>query len=327
MGRDQHLYSRDLPYKRYAWFERWQEVKPDWLGQCAGEFFGVFCYCYAGVGAQAASLLLAGVANRSATDSLFTIGAAYAAGIAFAITTGGMSSGAHFNPAFTVAMALWRDFPWRRVPRYIISQILGAFIAGLVVYCQYRPYLKLIEAGMIEAGHEAAVISSGGPAGVFGFYPNPGIPLRWAFANEFFTDFFLALVFWGAIDLSNVFTTPATVPLIIGLAFGVSVWSFAPAAAAMNPARDIGCRFVATAIWGHKAWGGRYAAITALTPFLSSISATTLYQIFLADHTRVIAAAAREWEVNKYARKAFIPEFRRKRVTSSFTGSAVSQVV
>lgn len=44
----------------------------------------------------------------------------------------------------------------------------------------------------------------------------------------------------GAIDLSNVFTTPATVPLVVGLAFGVSVWAFAPAAAAMNPARDLG---------------------------------------------------------------------------------------
>jgi len=239
-----------------------------------------------------------------------------------------MSSGAQFNPAFTVAMALWRDFSWRRVPGYIVSQILGAFVAGLVIYCQYRPYLKLIEAGMIEAGHEAAIISSNGPAGVFAFYPNPGIPLRWAFANEFFTDFFLALVFWGAIDLSNVFTTPATVPLIVGLAFGVSVWAFAPAGAAMNPARDIGCRFVAIAIYGRKAWGGRYAAITALTPFLSSISATTLYQLFLADHTRNIAVSAREWEYNKYARKVFNPEFRRRRPTSSFGGgSPVSQVV
>lgn len=74
----------------------------------------------------------------------------------------GMSSGAHFNPSFTVAMATWRgmftqrgliqinavmarstDFPWRKVPRYILSQVFGAFLAGLVVYCQYRPYLEV----------------------------------------------------------------------------------------------------------------------------------------------------------------------------------------
>jgi len=72
-------------------------------------------YCYAGVGAQAASLLLAEVSNRSATDSewsalhctcgrfitcvgLFTIGAAYAAGIAFAITTGGPLSSLVLTP-------------------------------------------------------------------------------------------------------------------------------------------------------------------------------------------------------------------------------------
>jgi glycerol uptake facilitator-like aquaporin len=44
----------------------------------------------------------------------------------------------------------------------------------------------------------------------------------------------------GIIDYSNVFTTPSTVPLLVGLAFGVSVWCFGPATAALNPARDLG---------------------------------------------------------------------------------------
>ncbi|KAF8310858.1 aquaporin-like protein [Clavulina sp. PMI_390] len=299
--RDQPLYFSDLPYKRYAWQDRWQQIRPQWLGPCAGEFFGVFCYCYAGIGAQAA-FFYAEATNQAGFGSLFTIGAAYAIGIAFAVTTGGTSSGACFNPAFVVALATWRDFPWKRVPAYILAQLLGAVFACLVVYCQWHTELKVIEAAMIKGGKAAAVISASGPAGVFAFYPTT-TPLKWVFANEFFADFFIGLVFWGLIDFTNVFSSPVTVPIMVGLSYAVAIWGFVPLTVALNPARDFGGRILAVMMWGRHAWGGKYSAIGLLTAFPATLFATFLYQFFLVDYSRVLTSAAREFDLARELRQ------------------------
>lgn len=46
---------------------------------------------------------------------------------------GGISGG-HLNPALTIALAIFRGFPWRMVPRYVFAQVLGAFCAAFIVY-------------------------------------------------------------------------------------------------------------------------------------------------------------------------------------------------
>jgi len=88
--------------------------------------------------AAIASFTLAGAnpateANTAAYGSLLQVGFAFALGIAFAIITCGPTSGGHFNPAITLCLAYWQGFPWRKVPYYIFAQILGSFLAGLVV--------------------------------------------------------------------------------------------------------------------------------------------------------------------------------------------------
>ncbi|KAF8314550.1 aquaporin-like protein [Clavulina sp. PMI_390] len=323
----QVLHFGDLPFKRYAWQERWQRVRPAWVGPFAGEFFGVFCYCYAGVGAQAA-FFYSQATNEAGFGSLFTVGAAYAIGIALAVTTGGMSSGASFNPAFIVAMATWRDFPWKRVPLYIAAQLLGAVAACLVVYCQWHVELSVIEAAMIKAGKGAAVISASGPAGVFAFYPAK-TPLKWVFANEFFCDFFIGLVFWGMIDFTNVFSSPTAVPLLIGLAYGVAIWGFVPLTVALNPARDFGGRILAVMMWGKGAWGGTYSAIGLLTAFPATLASTFIYQVFLVDYSRVLTVSAREIDFNRQLRQEHYDAKQRSYISSgnSLESGSMAEVV
>lgn len=72
-------------------------------------------------------------ANIAAYGSLLQVGFAFALGIAFAIITCGPTSGGHFNPAVTLCLAYWQGFPWRKVPYYIFAQILGSFLAALLV--------------------------------------------------------------------------------------------------------------------------------------------------------------------------------------------------
>jgi len=96
---------------------------------------GAFFYVYCGVGATAAFNIgtlakEAGVGcmlyqtpavlfytNKPA--ALLTVGLGYAVGIVAAITIAGSVSGGHFNPCISIAMAIWRGFPWRKVPGYV----------------------------------------------------------------------------------------------------------------------------------------------------------------------------------------------------------------
>src|SRR5256885_6610092 len=67
-----------------------------------------------------------------------------AAGWAFAVTIAVYCvisiSGAHLNPAVTLALATIGTFPWSRVPGYIVAQIAGGFLGGVIVWLQYLPH-------------------------------------------------------------------------------------------------------------------------------------------------------------------------------------------
>jgi glycerol uptake facilitator-like aquaporin len=98
------------------------------------EATGVFFYVFPGI-ASVASFTLNGTSHPGITTfgSLFEIGWAFAIGIAFAIITCGLTSGGHFHSAITICFVIWQGFPWKEVPRYIFSQIIGAFMASLLV--------------------------------------------------------------------------------------------------------------------------------------------------------------------------------------------------
>jgi glycerol uptake facilitator-like aquaporin len=59
--------------------------------------------------------------------------------VAFAVYVAGGVSGAHINPAVTLALAVKRAFPWRRVAPYMVAQVLGALVGGALVRARGEP--------------------------------------------------------------------------------------------------------------------------------------------------------------------------------------------
>lgn len=124
-------------------------------------------------------------------------GAAFALGIAFAIITCASTSGGHFNPAITICFAIWQGFPWRKVPYYIFSQILGAFIAGILMMGMYHQQLSEFETSLKEAGHSGSMVFNGGPASVLCSIPNGNqTNLGYLFFIEFFVDAYIVSCFF-----------------------------------------------------------------------------------------------------------------------------------
>ncbi|KAF7369568.1 Aquaporin-like protein [Mycena venus] len=296
------VYVSDLQGKRPGFFTKWERLRHSrlhWLSECFAEAMGVFLYTYPGVGSTAI-YVIGNLMKESGLSSLFQIGLAYGGGIFFAVGLCASTSGGHLNPCITIVHVLFKGFPPLKALRYIIAQILGGYIACLLIYAQYHHVLKTAEATVIasvgEEGLAAINFTPNGPAGIFAIYAQTGSNLGQVFMNEFVTDFFLALVIFGCLDPSNVLIPPPMALVTIALAYASAVWGFAPVGLAANSARDIAGRLAAMTIWGREAAGNpHYAAIAALTNIPATILACIVHELMFVDSDRVVPQAQREF--------------------------------
>lgn len=152
----------------------------------------------------------------------------------FAINVCAPTSGGHFHPAVTIAQVIFKGFPvWKAGP-YIIAQIIGSFVASLMVYASWKTNFVGYTNQLVAAGNSAEIFTPTGPAGILAIFPSPNRTYGEIFANEFFGDLVIALVIWSQLDAQNIFTSPSSAPYTIGLAFGVVVWGWSQGTVVTN---------------------------------------------------------------------------------------------
>jgi glycerol uptake facilitator protein len=224
----------------------------------AGEAVGTFLLVLFGTGSVACAVL------TGALQGLWQVATVWGFGVALAIYCSAGLSGAHLNPAVSLAFALLRpaSFPARRLLPYCLAQLAGAVAAGCVVAALFWPFLLRFEADKgILRGAPGSELS----AMVFGeYFPNPAVfgtdaaaralvsPLH-AVTVEAFGTAVLAFVIF-AVTARRTAAAPAAqmAPFFIGFTVAVLIALFAPITqAGWNPARDFGPRLVALALgWG-----------------------------------------------------------------------------
>ncbi|GAB7341230.1 hypothetical protein MBLNU457_7510t1 [Dothideomycetes sp. NU457] len=283
-----------------------EHSRPRWLRECMAEATGVFFYVYAGIAASASMFLnqievkqVNGIATtpNPAFGSIFQIGWAFALGIAFAIITCASTSGGHFNPAITICFATWQGFPWRKVPYYIVSQVFGAFLAGLMMYGQYHQQIEAYAAANDAAG--VGNVFNGGAASILCAIPS-GAPvykleqsLGQLFFIEFFVDSYIGIIIWACLDPANPFVSPQSAPFAIGLAYAVMVWGFADVTISTNLARDLGTRMVAAIFYGPQVFTYmNYSWIAILVNVPATLFATGYYELLMRDSLQKISKGA-----------------------------------
>lgn len=199
-------------------------------------------------------------------------------GVAMAVYAVGRVSGAHINPAVTLGLASIGEFPWTRVPGYIIAQTAGAFSGATLVWIAYFPHFETTE----DAGLKRAI-----------FCTSPGIRLTW---SNFTTEFLgTAVLVFLVLSLGSVARGVNPLDLNEGLKIGFSTWFGpllvgmlvvaiglslgGPTGYAINPARDLGPR-LAHALLPVAGKGGSdwsYAWVPVLAPALGGIAGARLF--------------------------------------------------
>lgn len=233
------------------------------LHQCFAELLGVMLIVIFGVGS---------VCNAVLTDyhkgALWEVAVVWGFGVALAIAATASVSGAHLNPAVSLAFAVFRpdDFPAAKLVPYWLAQYVGGVLGGAFNLMLYGPLFREYEQrNNIVRGSEASIAT----AMAFGeYFPNPGF--KNSVSKHTVTPFFAMVVeAWGTAILMFVIlalTDPRqkivrakeAIPLYIGFTVSVLITLYAPLTqAGWNPARDLGPRIVAAlAGWGRIAIPG-----------------------------------------------------------------------
>lgn len=225
------------------------------------EFTGDFLLCSIGLMAVATAI-------TAGSLTLLGLSVAFFFAIMIALMVAAPISGGHINPAVTVALATYGRFPWREVPFYVVAQVAGGAVGGLILYFLYQAPIAAYEsANNIVRGEPESAITA---MIFFCFAPNPAIAdaqgwsqdiisLPTALAGEFFATFVLVLVVFAALEVRNAFAPSLPIfALTLGFVVGFLVMVEAPLTmTAINPARDLGPRIAAYFLgWGDLAFPG-----------------------------------------------------------------------
>lgn len=243
---------------------------------CIGEFIGTGLIIFFGVGCVAAAQV------AGATFGLWEISIMWGLAVAIAVYASAGLSGAHLNPAVTIALWKFACFDGRKVLPYIISQVLGAFSAAALVYFLYRDLFIATETAQnIVRGENV------GLASVFSTYPNNHIGFVQAFVIEIVITAILMCLIMALTDDGNGIPRGAMAPLLIGLVVAVIGGAMGPLTGfAMNPARDFGPKiFTFLAGWGEIAFTGGLSIPYFLVPIFAPIVGALLGGFL---YTRVI---------------------------------------
>lgn len=281
-----------------------ETTRPLLLRQCLAEATGVFFFVFTGLASVAAYILYSDAeAGAAAFGSHFQTGCAFGLGVAFAVISCAPTSGGHFNPAVTVAMAFWRGFPWWKVPLYVLSQILGSFLGGLMVMGAFWPQIRDLNVKFVEEGKP--LVGAGAPASILCAFPGPSQDnLGYVLLMETIVCVFIGLIIWATLDPSNPFIRPNCIPLVLGAAYASMIWAFGSLALSTNLARDLGTRIVAAMLYGGQAFTYRgYAPIAMFVNIPATLLATAFYEAVMRDSLAVIGkgeAAYADGEVMLY---------------------------
>jgi MIP family channel proteins len=212
--------------------------------EVAAEFLGTLVLIVFGT-AVVAQVTLSGGSH----GSYLSINLGWGLAVVMGVYVAGGVSGAHLNPAVTLALAVRRGFPWRKVLPYCAAQVAGAFVGAATTFLAYREAFDHFDGGVRQ------VTGAQASAFIFATYPQAYLSnVPGGLVDQVVGTGLLLLAIFALGDTRNLAPEPRVAPLLVGIAVVLIGMTFGlNAGYAINPARDLGPRlFTALAGWGHE---------------------------------------------------------------------------
>jgi MIP family channel proteins len=250
-------------------------------GPCVAEFLGTGLFMFFGTSVLCAAKV------AGATFGLWEISVVWGLAIALAVYLTAGISGAHLNPAVTIAFWLFARFDGKKVVPYILAQTFGAFCGAALTYLLYHNLFTVFEQAhhMVRGSPESLFLSS-----IFSTYPAAAISVGLAAVVEMVITSILVGLIMALTDDGNGVPKGPLAPLLIGVLIAVIGAATAPLTGfAMNPARDFGPKlFTYFAGWGNIAMtGGReipYFIVPLIAPVIGGILGAAIYRYCITNN-------------------------------------------
>ena len=273
-------------------------------GEFLSEYLGTFTLIAFGDGVVAMAVAALNQSGRAETSHTIFLASGdwllitwgWCMAVVLAIYVAGGISGAHINPAVTIALAVRRGFPWAKVPHYIVAQMTGAFTGAALVYLNYKDAIKGYEHATHAVRGESSSIASYSVFATFpsGYFHNEVGP----FIDELIGTALLVGIVLAVIDELNLPPKSNLAPFIVGLIVAAIGMSYgANSGYAINPARDFGPRLFAWfAGWDGVALPGNYGNVNwywwipIVAPVVGGIIGALAYDFFIHHGLRARGA-------------------------------------
>jgi glycerol uptake facilitator protein len=269
------------------------------VGELIAEFLGTLILIIFGTAVVAQV-----VTSEGALGDHDSIAWAWGLGVVFGVYTAARISGAHLNPAVTIALAVFRDFEWRKVLPYSLAQVAGAFVAALIVRFGYAEAISTV-----DPGHTIAT------QGIFSTLPGNGamdISQGAALLDQIIGTAILLFLILAVTDTRNSAPVAWMAPFVvgIGMAWGTN------AGYAINPARDFGPRLASFLTGYGTAFedqnGDLYFWVPIVGPIVGGLLGSAAY-VFLIE--KFLPPVEEETEVGEVPTKEPNPHARTSSVS------------
>jgi len=249
------------------------------LREIMAEFLGTYVLVLLGDASVAQSQT-----SKLVNGDFFSVNWGWGIGVMLGVLIAGGVSGAHLNPAVTLALACVGRFPLIKIAFYWLAQYLGAFAAAASLLGVYNEAIQNMTQGNLE-------LTDGNPgtAGIFATYPAPYLTTLGGFGDQVLGTFLLLLCICAITDKKNNAVPVALVPfyvgltvIAIGISFGVNCGY------ALNPARDLAPRILSLAGgWGTGVFSYRnynWFWVPIVGPHIGAILGVVVYILFIEAH-------------------------------------------
>jgi len=260
-----------------AHLNRWAKIR-EYIREPMAEFFGTMILIIFGNGVNCQVALSSSTSvSPSQKGQYLSTSFGWAIGLAIGVWISSGISGGHINPAVTLSMAVFRRFPWRKVPVFIFAQTMGAMCGAGIIYANYFHAIDLY-----EGGRGIRTLST---AGLFATYALPYMTSVSCFFTEFIVTAVFLMVIMAATDKKNGPPPAGLVPLVLFIAFlGIGTSLGMETSFAVNPARDFGPRLFTAMVYGKQVFTFRnqyWLWCPIIAPILGGLVGTLLYDTFL----------------------------------------------